>query len=44
MRRTFSLVVLLLTAAAVTACSDVTAPSQGAACGPVGGSHTCQAK
>ena len=43
MRRTLSLVVLVLTAAAVTACSDVTAPSQ-AECGPVGGSHTSQAK
>ena len=39
MRRKLSLVVLVLTAAAVTACSDVTAPSE--VCGPVGGSHTC---
>jgi hypothetical protein len=39
MRRTLSLVVLLLTAAAVSACSDATGPSQ--VCGPVGGSHTC---
>jgi len=43
MRRTLSLVVLVLAAAAGTACSDVTAPSQDE-CGPVGGSHTCQAK
>jgi len=43
MRRKLSLVVLVLTAAAVTACSDVTAPSQDD-CGPVGGSHTCSQK